>query len=222
MRLKTLPRFVGSVTGLHMTINYQHLNQYTMTQLDFLRKIFKENDLGEGDFFKHKHYTIITRSGIEKIQYNQGIDITFDVIKCERDFCVVRAEGVHGVKHLQTFGSASTDTSQSKYYMEMAEKRALSRIVLKLVGLYESGVFGEDEGVQDEKDELATVQQIAYIEGLLQTSLLDENQMQEIERGLETMTEYQAKETAEYLRDNQQEPITQGNYSQTEANNFKK
>jgi hypothetical protein len=29
--------------------------------------------------------------------------------------------------------------------MEMAEKRAMSRAVLKLTGFYELGVFGEDE-----------------------------------------------------------------------------
>ena len=29
--------------------------------------------------------------------------------------------------------------------MEMAEKRAMSRAVLKLAGLYSLGVFGEDE-----------------------------------------------------------------------------
>jgi hypothetical protein len=29
--------------------------------------------------------------------------------------------------------------------MEMAEKRAMSRCVLKLTGFYEQGVFGEDE-----------------------------------------------------------------------------
>jgi len=29
--------------------------------------------------------------------------------------------------------------------MEMAEKRAMSRAVLKLAGFYEFGVFGEDE-----------------------------------------------------------------------------
>ena len=31
------------------------------------------------------------------------------------------------------------------YVMEMAEKRAMSRAVLKLTGFYELGVFGEDE-----------------------------------------------------------------------------
>ena len=31
------------------------------------------------------------------------------------------------------------------YVAEMAEKRALSRAVLKLTGFYELGVFGEDE-----------------------------------------------------------------------------
>ena len=34
---------------------------------------------------------------------------------------------------------------QHWYVMEMAEKRAMSRAVLKLTGFYELGVFGEDE-----------------------------------------------------------------------------
>ena len=192
-----------------------------MTNLELLRKIFKENGLGEGDFFKHKHYTIITRQGIEKIQYKKGIDINFEVVKCERDFCVVKAEGVFGLKHLETFGSACPETSQSKYYMEMAEKRALSRIVLKLIGLYENGFYGEDEGIQDiEPDNLATAQAIGYIESLIQTSLLDEDGKQRIEGELEKMTEHKAREVIEYLKENQLDPLTEGKFSQTDANKF--
>jgi hypothetical protein len=192
-----------------------------MSNLETLRKIFKENKLGEGDYFKHKHYTIITRSGIEKIQYRQGIDIDFEVIKCEPKFCVIKASGVLGVKHLQTFGSASPDTCTSNYYMEMAEKRALSRIVLKLIGLYEEGVFGEDENIQDEPEELATPQSVGYIETLIQTSLLDEDQKQKYEFELYGLSEYKAREMIEYLKENQLDPITQSAiYSQTDAKNF--
>ena len=36
-------------------------------------------------------------------------------------------------------------TTNSWYVAEMAEKRAMSRAVLKLTGFYELGVFGEDE-----------------------------------------------------------------------------
>jgi hypothetical protein len=31
----------------------------------------------------------------------------------------------------------------------MAEKRAMSRVVLKIAGFYEQGVFGQDEMVDD-------------------------------------------------------------------------
>jgi hypothetical protein len=45
----------------------------------------------------------------------------------------------------ETLASASAETSQNKYFAEMAEKRGRSRIVLKLAGLYELGIYGEDE-----------------------------------------------------------------------------
>ena len=40
------------------------------------------------------------------------------------------------------FKSGNTN---SWYVMEMAEKRAMSRAILKLTGFYQLGVFGEDE-----------------------------------------------------------------------------
>jgi hypothetical protein len=39
--------------------------------------------------------------------------------------------------------------------MEMAEKRAMSRAVLKLTGFYELGVFGEDESEDFKKTDAA-------------------------------------------------------------------
>ena len=38
-----------------------------------------------------------------------------------------------------------TKNNTNPYPVAMAEKRALSRVVLKLVGMYELGVMGEDE-----------------------------------------------------------------------------
>ena len=35
--------------------------------------------------------------------------------------------------------------NKNAYPVAMAEKRAMSRIVLKLAGFYENGFFGEDE-----------------------------------------------------------------------------
>ena len=51
---------------------------------------------------------------------------------------------------METFGSAlkgdfKNGNTMSWYVLEMAEKRAMSRAVLKLAGFYQHQIFGEDE-----------------------------------------------------------------------------
>ena len=46
---------------------------------------------------------------------------------------------------IQTFGEAAPMNNQNSYPVAMAEKRAMSRAVLKLAGFYQLGVFSEDE-----------------------------------------------------------------------------
>jgi len=122
-----------------------------LTKKDFLTKVFRENNLTKEDFFKHQHYTIITRSGIEKIQANNKIVINYILEKCEANFCVVKAIAKRDAAYVETYGSAlkgqsHKDGSTNTWYVaEMAEKRAFSRAVLKIMGMYEHGVFGEDE-----------------------------------------------------------------------------
>ena len=119
--------------------------------IEKLTVLWKKYGLSKEDGFKHQHYTIITRSGIDKIQAIEKIFINYDVIKCEPNFAVVKANAKKGDANIQTFGSAIKGESfkdgntNSWYVMEMAEKRAMSRAVLKLTGFYELGVFGEDE-----------------------------------------------------------------------------
>ena len=115
-----------------------------------LKALYEKYDLKPSDVYKHKHYVIITRSGVERIAIKADIAVTYDVIKCEKDFCVVKAIAVFNNMKLETFGSAlhgdfKSGNTNSWYVMEMAEKRALSRAVLKATGFYQLGVFGEDE-----------------------------------------------------------------------------
>ena len=116
-----------------------------------IKEKYLHYELEKEDVFKHQHFLIITRSGIEKIQAIEGIDLTYDVIKCEPNFAVVRATARKGDKFIETFGSAlkgetyKDGNTNSWYVMEMAEKRAMSRAVLKLTGFYELGVFSEDD-----------------------------------------------------------------------------
>mgnify|MGYP000023409735 FL=1 len=118
---------------------------------EILKEKYIKYGLTKDDIFKHQHFLIITRSGIDKIQALEGITIDYDVINCEKDFCVVKANAKKEGAIIQTFGSAlkgagfKDGNCNTWYVMEMAEKRAMSRAVLKLTGFYELGVFGEDE-----------------------------------------------------------------------------
>ena len=81
----------------------------------------------------------------------ENIYIDYDVIKCEKDFCVVKANARKEGKAIQTFGSAlkgagfKDGNTNSWYVLEMAQKRAYARATLEILGLYEIGVKGEDE-----------------------------------------------------------------------------
>ena len=116
--------------------------------------LYKKYELEKQDVFKHQHYVIITRQGIEKIAAKENISINYEVIKCEPKFAVMKATAYIATKpnsNIETFGSAlkgdnyKDGNCNSWYVAEMAEKRALSRAVLKLTGFYQLGVFGEDE-----------------------------------------------------------------------------
>ena len=139
-----------------------------------IKDIYKKYDLLNDDVFQHKHYLIITRSGIEKVQAKEKINISYESIKCEADYCAVKATAKKindPTIIVQTFGSAKYGSkvwdnslkggkggwdekgnTTSWYVMEIAEKRAMSRAVLKLTGFYELGVFGEDESEEFKKN----------------------------------------------------------------------
>ena len=116
-----------------------------------LKELYVEYELEKSDIFKHQHYVIITRSGIEKIQAKAGIKINYITEVLEKDFAVIKAIATKGDIVLETYGSAlkgathREGNTNSWYVAEMAEKRCFSRAVLKITGFYECGVFGEDE-----------------------------------------------------------------------------
>ncbi len=127
-----------------------------MSNPELLRELFKKYNLfydkddpdnKANDVYKHKHYTIITRQGIQKIEKASGITCKIDVVPAATDPTHVTMVGIGamGDQTYTTYASASPETSKNAYYAEMAEKRCRSRLILTLAGLYELGVFGEDE-----------------------------------------------------------------------------
>ena len=73
---------------------------------DKLMELYKKYDLNKDDFFKHQHYTIITRAGIDKIQALEQMSVKYEVIRCETNFAVFKATATKDNKTIETFGSA--------------------------------------------------------------------------------------------------------------------
>ena len=128
-----------------------------------LKELYEKFNLDKEDFFKHQHYTIVTRQGIDKIMAIEQMRVNYEVIKCEPKFAVFKALASKNGKSIETFGSAlKGDTykegnTNSWYVAEMAEKRAMSRAVLKLTGFYELGVFSEDESESFKRPTIKTL-----------------------------------------------------------------
>jgi len=126
-----------------------------MNNSERLNALYKTYDLTPDDYFKHKHYTIITRSGIDKIQAKSNIIINYELVYHTNDCqtAIIKAvakinrtqEGNSVSSYIETFGEVSPDNNKNSYPIAMAEKRAMSRAVLKLAGFYQLNVFGEYE-----------------------------------------------------------------------------
>lgn len=128
----------------------------TENQKKELSKLFNDNDLIKEDVYSSGQFTIITRSGIEKIQFKNKIKVRYEIVRCEEQFAVIKAIGTKGDEEIETFGEYNithvkfkrgTKDAIQNYPVATAEKRALSRVVLKLMNLYEHGFLGEDEEV---------------------------------------------------------------------------
>lgn len=125
------------------------------TRKEALRRMYKENGLVEEDIYKDKRgFVVITRTGIDKIVSRNNITVAYEVITMdiEKGICVLRAAASmkvgNEVKNSMSFGEASSNNLMGggkKFPVAMAEKRAMSRVVLKISGFYEQGVFGQDE-----------------------------------------------------------------------------
>jgi hypothetical protein len=106
-------------------------------------------------------FTIVTRSGIEKIQNQEQINVSYDALVTEKDFAVVKAIAEKENKRIETYSSALKGTGGNcftSYVVEMAEKRAFARAVLKLTDFYQENVFGEDES-NDFKQKINVIKQ---------------------------------------------------------------
>ena len=122
------------------------------TKKEFLNKLVKDHHLvvEEDIFNKDGKWAIIKLSGVEKIQNNLNIRVTFETEVIEKDFAAIKAIAIGQHDAVQSYGSATKGAYPNgnvthSYLLEMAEKRAKARAVLKLCGAYKYGVYSEDE-----------------------------------------------------------------------------
>ena len=158
MKMQEQEQLITNQNNLKMkkVSNVKDAVEVKETKKETLRRLFKENNLVEEDVYKDKRgFVIITRTGIDKIVSKQNIQIAYDIIKLDKDMVVIKAVASMktgnketDVRNMMSFGEASDDNLMGggkKFPVAMAEKRAMSRVVLKITGFYEQGVFGQDE-----------------------------------------------------------------------------
>jgi len=104
---------------------------------EILKKLYENNSLTKTDVYTDKRgFTIITRSGIEKIERNQNIKVEYEMIVCEKNMVVIKATSyINDEPQKQTYGSATDENCMNKFKVEVAEKRALARVIIKTTGL---------------------------------------------------------------------------------------
>jgi len=129
-----------------------------------LATLYKKYKLTEKDIFKQgSNFVIITRPGIEKIQAQDDILVSYSTPPelqnpANRQYVVLASAHKKGDPDVvvQSYGESAPINLEHRtkkdgktpiplYPMALAEKRALSRAVLKLTGFYRIGVMGEDE-----------------------------------------------------------------------------
>lgn len=136
------------------------------TKQETLKRLFLENGLIKDDVYKDpRGFATIKREGIDKIVAKQNIQVAYEPVNMTREidpetkkitvWVVMRVTasmrigtGEHDVRNVMTFGEASDDNligGGKKFPVAMAEKRGMSRAVLKICGLYAQGVKGQDE-----------------------------------------------------------------------------
>ena len=133
---------------------------------DKLNELYEKYNLAKDtDFWSKKMggktFTIVTRSGIEKIQNQEQIDVRYQAVVTEKDFAVIKAIAEKGNKKIETYSSALKGNGGNcftSYVVEMAEKRAFARAILKLTDFYQENVFGEDES-DDFKQKINVIKQ---------------------------------------------------------------
>ena len=124
-----------------------------------LKELAKRYGLGQDDFWQlpqNNRVHILTHDACEKIASIEGVRYEKPewLSKGEGGVWAVQASGYKSddpENILWTTGEASKQNCTAKYLVNMAEKRAKDRLVLKLIKAYEYGIKSEEEADEFKK-----------------------------------------------------------------------
>ena len=117
---------------------------------DELKALSERYEMRADHFHKDpRGFVIMTRRGVEHVQAKIKAVVTFETVPeysdpTEGRYCV-KAYAKCEIGQVETYGEVSKSNNRNAYPIAMAEKRALSRAVLKLAGFYQLEVYSEDE-----------------------------------------------------------------------------
>ena len=121
-----------------------------MSALKDLETLGKKYEMRPDHFHKDQRgFIIMTRRGVEHVQAKIKAVVRFEIVPewsdpSEGRYCI-KAHAKCEIGQVETYGEVSKSNNRNQYPIAMAEKRALSRAVLKLAGFYQHNVYSEDE-----------------------------------------------------------------------------
>ena len=118
-----------------------------MKQAD-IKAIAKIYELEQEDFWKHQQSGswIIKHDAVEKIAKIEKITFSLPVVaSSEINNVALVVEATYKETTVWTMGEARQENCKMPYYWAMAEKRGKDRCVLKLLNMYERGLYSSSE-----------------------------------------------------------------------------
>ena len=148
---------IGAICLIVLICIFFTPNFQTMKKNEILRALYKDNSLTKEDVYTDKRgFSVITRSGIEQIQWNNKIDVKFEIISSAVGNIIIKATSFQdGERKCETYGSASKENCFQKFPVEIAEKRALARVIIKTMGL--TNTLGKDEVDHQQKNKTSVL-----------------------------------------------------------------
>ena len=143
-----------------------------------MKELAKKYNLTESDYWKESRSKkwIITHDAVERIAKIENIIINPpQIVNSEKDMVRLIVVAKKGDVVMWADGEADTKNCKNLYLFAMASKRAIDRVVLKLISAYEYGVYSDVEADEFKKpaEEYRTEEQAKEFDNLIKHKAFD-------------------------------------------------